>query len=569
MGRHKLKIHIVRYTYTYILMMILLDEIETKRRSDFDLISQIYKSTEAVENQRNIQNEESHEKRLKLLTDFEDNLPKEMESINEKMKSLMEIEQADLLQEKFELFKLDCEKIMQQKKNLIIEFLKELDYRDQTYVDSMRNFHRDIERMIKLMSEQFIKLRDMMLNHLDQIENKFLEDRKDIIDEQYLSHIHKLIDTLDEIGTKKEKELTTLQDTLEENAEKAAKNTENDFINKVILMENHLNHIKEKVEEYLYEIKILYEKLEYRIKIRDEKIKEAEEKKEQFNSWNIKLRDKIAFCTEVYRKNDLQKRIINSQLKTELVKMTESYDSLKEKFQHFEKHDELRFKEIYDMKSKSIKELALKVILADRTIKTQQLGMENIPNDNPEGFTLDELQKDQEFEENETDGKDKDTEQIKRKFIQNIMDKISIPRVKQVFGYIIQEAEFLIERELIQSTENMTLDEKLPEYVESICRALNIKSEQELNQLLELFYKHNLNNQHDDPNAENQNIDDSQSENNNNNEHKENDNDNINKENDEIRIDPDEVLDILKEFYNEKKKRAKEKSNTHIIYTYI
>ena len=482
-----------------------------------------------------------------------------MAEINEKMKSLMEIEQADLLQEKFELFKLDCEKIMQQKKDLIVEFLKELDYRDQTYVDSMRNFHRDIERMIKLMSEQFIKLRDMMLNHLDQIENKFLEDRKDIIDEQYLSHIHKLIDTLDEIGTKKEKELTTLQDTLEENAEKAAKNTENDFINKVILMENHLNHIKEKVEEYLYEIKILYEKLEYRIKIRDEKIKEAEEKKDQFNSWNIKLLDKIVFCNEVYRKNDLQKRIKNSQLKTELLKMTESYDSLKEKFKHFEKHDELRFKEIYDMKSKSIKELALKVILADRTIKTQQLGMENIPNDNPEGFTLDELQKDQEFDENETaTAKDKDTEQMKNKFIQNIMDKISIPRVKQVFAYIIQEAEFLIERELIVRTENMTLDEKLVEYVESICRALNIKSEQELNQLLELFYKHNLNNQQDDPNAENQNIDDSQSEHNH--EIKEGEN----TENDDIIIDPDEVLDILKEFYNEKKKRAKEKSKLYI-----
>ena len=112
------------------------------------------------------------------------------------------------------------------------------------------------------MSEQFITLRDMMLTHLDKIEQKFLEDRKDIINEQYLSHIKKLIDNLDEIGTKKEKELTTLQDTLEENAEKAAKNTENDFINKVILMETHLNHIKEKVEEYLYEIKILYEKLE-------------------------------------------------------------------------------------------------------------------------------------------------------------------------------------------------------------------------------------------------------------------------------------------------------------------
>ena len=230
-----------------------------KRRSDFDAITQIFKTTEAVENQRNIHNEESHEKRLQLLEKFDEDLPQQMNEITEKMKDLMEIEQADLLQEEFDKFKLHCEALMQRKKDLIVEFTKELDFRDQTYVDSMKNFHRDIEKMIKLMSEQFITLRDMMLTHLDKIEQKFLEDRKDIINEQYLSHIKKLIDTLDEIGTKKEKELTTLQDTLEENAEKAAKNTENDFINKVILMETHLNHIKEKVEEYLYEIKILYE----------------------------------------------------------------------------------------------------------------------------------------------------------------------------------------------------------------------------------------------------------------------------------------------------------------------
>lgn len=522
-----------------------------KRRSDFDTITQIFKTTEAVENQRNIHNEESHEKRLQLLEKFDEDLPQQMNEITEKMKDLMEIEQADLLQEEFDKFKLHCEALMQRKKDLIVEFTKELDFRDQTYVDSMKNFHRDIEKMIKLMSEQFITLRDMMLTHLDKIEQKFLEDRKDIINEQYLSHIKKLIDTLDEIGTKKEKELTTLQDTLEENAEKAAKNTENDFINKVILMETHLNHIKEKVEEYLYEIKILYEKLEYRIKIRDEKIKEAEEKKDQFNSWNMKLQDKINYCLEIYRKSDLQKRIKNSQLKTELLKMTESYDSLKEKFQHFEKHDELRFKEIYDMKSKEAKELALKVVLADRTIKTQQLGMESIPNDNNKGFTLDELQKDQELEENDTVTK-VNKAQMKNNFKQNILDKISIPRVKQVFGYIIEEAEFLIETDIIDRCASLPLEEKLPEYVESICKALNIKNEHELNQLLELFYKKNLsenevnenNNQNADESSESVNKD------------KEKD---VN-ENDDIKIDPDDVLDILKEFYNEKKKKAKEKS---------
>ena len=255
-----------------------------------------------MENQRNIHNEESHAKRLKHLEEFDERLPEDLQKAEDKAKELMEIEQADKLQEEFDKFKLECDEIMQRKKNLIIEFRKELDYRDQTYVDSLKQFHRDIEKMIDLMSQQFITIRDKMLEHLNKIEQQFIEDRKDIINEQYITYIKNLIDKLDRV----------------ENAEKEAKKKENDFINKVILMETHLNYIKEKVEEFLYEIKILYEKLEYRIKIRDEKIKEAEEKRDQFNSWNSKLLDKINVCNDIYKKNDLQKRLKNSQLRIEL-----------------------------------------------------------------------------------------------------------------------------------------------------------------------------------------------------------------------------------------------------------
>ena len=62
----------------------------------------------------------------------------------------MEIEQADTLSREFERFKMDCDAIMQKKKNLIIEFTKELDYRDQTYVDSMKQFHKDIKKNDKI-----------------------------------------------------------------------------------------------------------------------------------------------------------------------------------------------------------------------------------------------------------------------------------------------------------------------------------------------------------------------------------------------------------------------------------
>ena len=524
--------------------------IANHNRSCFDKISEVYKNTQAVENQRNMHNEESHAKRLKLLEEFDEKLPSELSEIEEKMKALMEIEQADKLQEEFEKFKLDCESIMQRKKNLIIEFTKELNFRDQTYVDSMKQFHLDIQKMIELMSEQFITLRDKMLEHLNTIEEQFLEDRKDIINEQYITYIKNLIDKLDRVGTEKEKELTTLQDTLEENAENEAKKKENDFIIKVILMETHLNYIKEKVEEFLYEIKILYEKLEYRIKIRDEKIKEAEEKKEQFSNMESTLTEKINKGMDKYKKKDEEKRERNSRLRNDLLKMTHSYDALKEKFQHFEKHDELRFKEIYDMKSKEARELALKVVLADRTIKTQQLGRDNIPNDNNEGFSLDELQKDQEIEEDESSLKKKTLEEKKKaNFKHNILDKISIPRVKQVFQCIIDEAEFLIDTKTIEQCEGMTSEEKVPEYIESICRALNIKNEHELNELLALFYKSNKENKKPgDENEENKEKDD-ESEN----------SEDKQKDNDDVSFEKDNVLNILKEFSRVKAKKAKEK----------
>ena len=142
-----------------------------------------------------------------------------------------------------------------------------------------------------------------------------------------------------------------------------------------------------------------------------------------------------------YKKKDEEKRERNSRLRNDLLKMTHSYDALKEKFKHFEEHDELRFKEIYDIKSKEGRELALKVVLAYRAIKMQQLGQDNIPNDNNEGFSIDKLQKDQEIEEDEKSSKKKTLEEKKKaNFKHNIiLDKISIPRVKQVFECIIDE----------------------------------------------------------------------------------------------------------------------------------
>lgn len=409
----------------------------------------------------------------------------------------------------------------------------------------MKKFRSDIEQMIKLMREQFLTLRNEMLLHLTEVESKFEGDRKTLIS-NYKKGIGDLIRNLCETEEEKERALTNLEDELERKAKNDAYKAEMEYINKVMIMEKHSNFLKETIEDFTFEVKILLERLEYRVEVRDEKIKENQNKKAQYEKWDGKLADKIRESFNIYREKDRENRVKNAQLKEELMKMTDSYDKLKEKFQHFEKYDDLRFKDIYDMKSKEAKELALKVALAERTIRTQQLGMELIHNDNPEGFSLEELQKEKDLEEESVDEKEKIN--ANDQFRQNILNRIPTERVKQVFSYIIQEAEFLIEMETINKCAEMTYEEKLPHYIESICRALNIKNEQELNQLLTLFDKRNLVKQKEVKKTEESNDSGDEGF-------------KLEEEKDvSFEIDPDIVVELLEEFYNEKKINTKDQS---------
>jgi len=101
------------------------------------------------------------------------------------------------------------------------------------------------------------------------------------------------------------------------------------------------------------------------------------------------------------------------------------------------------------------------------------------------------------------------------------------------------------------------MDEKFPYYVESICKALSINNEQELNQLMTLFDKNNLAEKEEmnfvlDQSAEDSGGDLKRFD---------------TERGDKLEIDPDDVLRLLKEFYEEKKKKTREQSNFILTYS--
>jgi hypothetical protein len=100
----------------------------------------------------------------------------------------------------------------------------------------------------------------------------------------------------------------------------------------------------------------------------------------------------------------------------------------------------------------------------------------------------------------------------------------------------------------------MTYEEKLPYYIESICKALSIKNEQELNQLLSLFDRNNL--------AEKEEIKFSEESNS---ESFDDGNKIKTERGNKLEIDPDTVLKLLRDFFDEKKKKSREQSNIYPI----
>lgn len=354
--------------------------------------------------------------------------------------------------------------------------------------------------------------------------------------------------------------LTKMEDEKEAENEKEAFKEETRFINKIIVMEKFFNILKEQIEDFTYELKILLEMLEYRVEVREEKIKENKEKKEQYTKWRDRMKVKISKSLETYKNIDENLRSENIALKLDFIKTTESFDDLKKKFRHFESYDEEQFMKIYNMKFQESKNIAIKVLLADRTIKSQQLGFEVISNDNADGFTLEELQNTINDEEDNSLKKLKPAKHKKKvdsNFKSNFFAKIPFDRVKEVFSLIIQEAEFLIDIEVLQKYGDQPLDTKLPYMVESICKSLQIKNENELNQLLDLFDKKSI-----QLDTENENLED-EIENAENKDGSDEEKDSIDKKENKLNIDPDKVIDYLKEFYEERKKNSKNESKRY------
>merc|ERR1712187_738708 len=155
---------------------------------------------------------------------------------------------------------------------------------------------------------------------------------------------------------------------------------------------------------------------------------------------------------------------------------------LQEKFHHFERADEQKFREVWEMNESEVRGLIQKVLEADRILHEQQLGHEWLP---PKEEQL--LQELETFSESGTTT-GKSTAIASEEMGESVSGKFSASKVKKVLDLVKEETQFLLDLKVRQQMENLPPEQRDVLQIDAILRYIGVESQEDVDLLVGIFY---------------------------------------------------------------------------------
>jgi len=146
-----------------------------------------------------------------------------------------------------------------------------------------------------------------------------------------------------------------------------------------ITRESEIQLLEQQLEEMRATYQLNTEKLEYNYRVLMERDQENNNTIAQQKRKLARMQDVLSGLINKYNRYDKGFKEENSQLTDDYRRITEQYKDLQTKFKHFERYDEQRYADIWNMHQENVSEVAKKVLEADRVIHQQQLGMQWFP----------------------------------------------------------------------------------------------------------------------------------------------------------------------------------------------
>jgi len=294
--------------------------------------------------------------------------------------------------------------------------------------------------------------------------------------------------------------------------ELATENTDN-YNRCKILLEKGIQEVEQQLERIMARYLLNKEKLDYNLVALNERRKEHEAIQATYKARYHRLREQLNTLTSRYYAFDQKHKQDNNLLTEEYQRLTRQFKYLQEKCRHFEQADEKRYSEVWEMNRQEVQALVTKVLEADRLLHEQQLGHEWFPPTDQQLASELETMSDS----NTTTGKS--TGMASEDLGNAGSGKYSQTKVKKVLDLVKEETQFLLDSKVRDQLKVLPPEQRDVVQIDAILRYIGVESQEDVDLLVEEFYE----GQED--------------------------------EDEELIVDPDEVLELIKEFIKLKEDR--------------
>mmetsp|Transcript_86809 Transcript_86809/g.280490 ORF Transcript_86809/g.280490 Transcript_86809/m.280490 type:complete len:672 (-) Transcript_86809:69-2084(-) len=484
--------------------------LERIRTETWDELTDIRVRFDDSENQRRIVEENNRLDRYEALQIEAVTSGRKNAAIEMKWADLLNMDIPQELNDQLEFQKKACQQIIDTKDRRIRDFQQELKNKDEEYIKMLKQQSADITSIIAKMREQYHTMRRHYEQQLEEIEDAFEQERTDL-----LAKNKQEIESLFEQRRQMEESefLERRQDRergFQQQIEELRTHFADDYNKCKIALEKGIQELEQHHEKMMSTYQLNKEKLGYNLQVLTERNKEHQAIQSTYKNRLNKLRETLNTLMSRYNTLDQKYKHQNMDLTEEYKRLTRQFKDLQEKFQHFEQADEKKFREVWEMNEQEVRGLITKVLEADRLLHEQQLGHEWVQ---PKAEQL-ELELETFSESGTATGKSTAIES--QDMAQSASGKYSATKVKKVLDLIKEETQFLLDLKVREQILSLPQEQRDVLQIDAILRYIGIESQEDVDLLVSIFYHGQ---EEDDEN---------------------------------LIVDPDEVLQVLKEFIQEK-----------------
>lgn len=347
--------------------------LDRRKHGGIQDVTSIRVTTDEAESRRRVEDERMRHERLTKLQTEALSSAKANAAIELKWADLLEKEIPQELHHDIQQQMAACSAIIASKDKLTNEFLMQLRSKDEEYVRALRQQAEDIETMLTQIRSEFKEMQGEYDKEIDAIEDAYLEERDKLIAD-HTADIDSLFDNRrnKEVYYKeaKQKREEQYQREIEDLTTKGA-----DQYNKLkIELEMNIQTLKQQLEEIRATYQLNTEKLDYNYRVLTELDVEKNAELSRYKRRLTRLKDQLNHFSSKYSQMNTLDAKTNNDLTDDYRRLTQKYKDLQAKFRHFEVADTQKFDEVWGMHEDEAKDLVDKLLKADKVISEQQLG---------------------------------------------------------------------------------------------------------------------------------------------------------------------------------------------------